>query len=320
MGKKRITIIGDLDSEEALKKEREVAREQKKLREQKTEIGPQSSNLNPPDQSSGLDRQTSKNSKKKIAISRNEKVHIAGQKGGERVKSMESEIEAEALVVARKLKEAGESVAKSKASAKKVTVTRKRGRAYLSAKVKVDPTRKYPLDEAVKLLLDMPQPRFTQTLELHINTHAKGLSITVELPFATGQVRRAGVADDTTLDEIEKGKISFDILFASPAQMPRLAKLAKTLGPRGLMPNPKNGTVVTDPEKAAEEYSTSSKTTLKTQADAAVIHAVVGKLNQKDSELLANLSAILTAVKPQNMRSVVLKSTMSPAVKLQVSS
>ena len=295
MGKKRIAIVGDAESEEKAKLQKEVERKQKKLR--------------------GLALKGEKGQKDSSKTT--EKIHVSGLKGGERIKSLELEIEAEAEVVARKLKEA-EALPETKSPTKK-TVAKKRGRNYLSAKIKVDPTRTYPLEEALRLLRLMPSPRFVPTVELHINCLEK-LNCQVLLPHQAGRTRTAAVADEATLKKIESGKIDFDVLFATADQMPKLAKLAKVLGPRGLMPNPKTGTIVTDPQKAIKDFAKSTQISLKTESKAPVVHTVAGKLDLADTQLSANIQAIITAIKPTNIQKAILKSTMSPAIKLNVSS
>lgn len=307
MGKKRITIIGDVEAEEALKKQRDIEREQKKLRESKSVTAIEEAVSSTPEKHEH---------KKREPETKPEKIHISGQKGGERVKSLESEMEAEAATVAKKLKEAEEAV-QGQTAAKKIAAPRKRGKNYLSAKVKIDPTKIHPIGEAMELLRSMPTPKFTPTVELHINCVDK-VNVTIELPYSTGKLRKAVAASDEIIKQIESGKTDFDMLFAAPNQMSQLAKLAKVLGPKGLMPNPKNGTVVADPEKAVKEFAKSAKISLKTEPRAPVLHTVIGKLNQKEDELVANYSAIIAAIKAQNITKVILKSTMSPAIKVKI--
>ena len=114
--------------------------------------------------------------------------------------------------------------------------------------------------------------------------------------------------------QIAVGKIDFDVLLASPADMSSLVKYAKILGPKGLMPNPKNGTVVTDPKSAKLKFESATSVDLKPDKDGLAMHLVVGKLTMSDELITNNILAILKSL-PQASK-VVLKSTMSPAIKL----
>jgi large subunit ribosomal protein L1 len=125
------------------------------------------------------------------------------------------------------------------------------------------------------------------------------------------------IADEALLSEVSKGKISFDVLVASPTMMPQLAKVAKILGPKGLMPNPKNGTISDNPQEAVKKLA-GGQTNYKTESDHPIIHAVVGKVSFEDNKLKDNISTFLTTVGPDKINSVTLKSTMSPAIRLKV--
>jgi len=126
------------------------------------------------------------------------------------------------------------------------------------------------------------------------------------------------INDILDLSKIESGKIDFDLLLASPAQMPKVIRLAKVLGPKGLLPNPKNGTVVPDPEATAKSMQGVISVILRTEKSAPLIHTIVGKLSLKDTELTKNINTILKVLPPNNLRKIVLKSTMSPAIKLRI--
>ena len=274
MGKKRVSVLGSAE-EEALKKEKLVKLEQKKLREGKSAKAP-------------------------------------GLKGGQRVvdTSAESLAELELIQSKNDIPSAEPEKAKSK---KAVHI---RSSAYKTAKAKINAEKTYSLSDALNLLRQTSLTKFDPTVELHITLKGSTFSQTVELPYTTGKNRRIAVADDATIAKIESGKIDFDVLLASPAQMPKVIKLAKVLGPKGLLPNPKTGTVVPDPEAAAKSMSGSISVSLKTEKSAPLIHTIVGKLSQKDTELTKNIETILKALPANNLRKVVLKSTMSPAIKL----
>ena len=101
--------------------------------------------------------------------------------------------------------------------------------------------------------------------------------------------------------------------------MPALAKIAKILGPKGLMPNPKSGTILDDPLKYFAKGDDNS-TEFKIDPTAPIIHAKIGKLSQGEKELWENLKALIFAIGPSKIQKAILKSTMSPAIKLDVSS
>jgi len=195
----------------------------------------------------------------------------------------------------------------------------KNGKAIRAAKSKVDSQKKYGIEEAVKLVKSTNITKFVSTVTLHLNLVTKDAPTRVEItfPFAAGAAKRVAIVTDELLAQIEKGKIDFDILVTSPAFMPKLAKFAKLLGPRGLMPSPKAGTVAADPEKKAKEFE-GGKTVVKAEAKFPLMHVTVGKINQPEAELLANIKALLDAVKLKNVTKATLASTMSPGIKLQL--
>ena len=99
--------------------------------------------------------------------------------------------------------------------------------------------------------------------------------------------------------------------------MPKLARVAKILGPRGLMPNPKNGTLVKDPQKAAEEFK-KGQINFRTELKAPILHVIVGKMSFGDKKLTENINTLIEAIKREKIRNVTLKSTMSPGIKLEI--
>lgn len=237
-----------------------------------------------------------------------------GLGGGQRV----VDTTAESLAEYEEIQKRSAAVAPQETAPVKKKQIKIRSVAYKTAKAKVAADKTYPLNDALILLKQINLTKFDPTVELHITLKSGSFSQTVELPFSTGKTRKIAIADDKTIAKIEAGKIDFDLLLASPAQMPKLIKLAKILGPKGLMPNPKTNTIVSDPETAAKQLSGSISITLKTEKSAPLIHTIIGKLSQKESELVKNAEAILKILPSGNLQKVVLKSTMSPAIKLQV--
>jgi large subunit ribosomal protein L1 len=194
------------------------------------------------------------------------------------------------------------------------------GKAIMAAKSKVNPQSKYGIEEAVKLVKSTNITKFDATLTLHLNLVAKDAPTRVELtfPHLAGAAKKVAIVSDELLKDIEKGKIEFDILVTSPAFMPKLAKYAKVLGPKGLMPSPKAGTVTPDPEKKAAEFA-AGKTVVKAEPKFPLMHVTVGKVSQAETELVANIKALLDAVKLKNVTKATLASTMSPGIKLELS-
>ncbi len=200
---------------------------------------------------------------------------------------------------------------------KKEEVKQKHSKKYLAMAKILDKTKFYSVTEAIGLLKKLPQTNFDTSVELHLNTTEKGIKQNVALPFGTGKQIRVAVVNDEVLAKIEKGVIDFDVLLTEPAFMPRLAKHAKILGPKGLMPNPKNGTITTDIEKAKAAFS-KGQIQVKTEANFPLIHQLVGKISIKPEELAENINAVINAVKKNKILSAYVKTTMSPSLKLDL--
>ncbi len=184
-------------------------------------------------------------------------------------------------------------------------------------KTYVSKTQPYKLDQALEALRKFKKAKFDETVELHVNVKEKATSGQVTLPHGTGKTLNIKVADEAIIAEVKKGKINFDILVATPSMMPQLAQVAKVLGPRGLMPNPKNGTIAENTAEAVKKLS-AGQISYKTEPVSPIIHIAVGKVSFDDKQLKDNISTLLTSVGSANIKSVVLKSTMSPGIKLQV--
>lgn len=290
MGKIKVATLGS-EQEDQLREKRKVQREEKKKREKA------------------------------------EKIHISGMKGGERVKAVGMESEAELDKLAKLTEEVekdqaeGIKVEDSQEKPKKKKKIKVRSTAYKEAVMKVEPAKLYPINEALELLRKVTLTKFDGSVELHINTTEKGLRGQVQLPHGTGKKVRVMIADTDTIDklvtEVEKGKIDFDALVAHPSVMGKLARVAKFLGPKGLMPNPKNGTISPTPLKVAKKLE-AGEVSWKTEADFPIVHQVIGKMSFKDGQLEENFKAFTKAVGEEKIKSITLKSTMSPGIKVQV--
>ncbi len=209
----------------------------------------------------------------------------------------------------------GSSSAEIKPAKKSSRIPKTRGKNYKNVKKLIDKTKIYSPKEAFELLEKISFAKFGGSVEAHLNVIAKGISGEVKLPHFEGKALKVAIFNEEIMAEIKDGKISFDVLLATPADMPKIMPLAKILGPKGLLPNPKNGTISPDPKKTAEKFS-GSALRYKTEKDFPQIHTVIGKTGQPVEELAANFEVLIKAVNPKNIKTAYIKSTMSPSIKV----
>jgi large subunit ribosomal protein L1 len=225
----------------------------------------------------------------------------------------------------------------------------KSGKKFLAAKAKVEP-RPYVLADAVKLIRDMRYAKFDESVDLamllgvdpkHADPMVRG---TVVLPHGTGKSKRVAViaagdrfkeaqeagADhvggEDLVEKIQGGFLDFEALVATPDMMRLVGKLGKVLGPKGLMPNPKAGTVTMEVGKAVREIKGGK---IEFRVDkTAIIHAPIGKISFDETKLEENASAFIRAVlkakpaaaKGKYFRTVSVSSTMGPGVEIDTTS
>jgi large subunit ribosomal protein L1 len=220
------------------------------------------------------------------------------------------------------------------------------GKKYIQAKSRFDRNKRYDLGEGVKLVAESSYSRFDESVDVAIRLavdprkaeqmvrgtvllpHGTGKTIRV-LVFAKGQKEKeasdAGAdysGGDELIEKISGGWLEFDKAIATPDMMSSVGKLGKILGPRGLMPNPKVGTVTFDIEKAVQEIK-AGKVEFKVEK-AGIVHVAVGKVSFGVEKLLENIKALLEVIiraKPATSKGVYLKSialstTMGPGVKI----
>lgn len=199
----------------------------------------------------------------------------------------------------------------------KVRTKKNRSQHYKNLKVKIDPKLKLSLKKAVELLINVSKENFDSTVELNIVSKKDSLSGTIDLPHGTGKQKRVVIFDDELLKKIEAKQIDFDVLITKPEDMSKLAKYAKILGPKGLMPNPKNGTVTKDPEKALKDLS-GNKLSYKTEKKAPLIHLAIGKRSFGADKLIDNLTSIFTTLNIKSLKSATICTSMSPSIKLDL--
>ena len=227
----------------------------------------------------------------------------------------------------------------------------KKGKKYLEALNKVDKSKLYTLDEAVKLVKETSVSKFDSSVEiavrLNLDTRKSDQQLrgAIVLPSGTGKekkvlviakgdnaklAREAGadfVGDTDMLEKIEKENwLDFDVMIATPDMMHLLGKLGKVLGPKGLMPNPKTGTVTTDVKKAVNDVK-KGRVEYKTDSYGNV-HALVGKVSFTEDQLKENIKAFMniiikskpSVVKGVYVKNISLSTTMGPGIKLDVNS
>jgi len=192
-----------------------------------------------------------------------------------------------------------------------------RGKKYLAAKKLIDVTKYYPLLEAVKLVQKTSLSKFDGKIEAHITVMDIGNVGEIVFPHLETASKKIVILNDTVLAEIKDGKINFDILIATPATMPKLLPFAKLLGPKGLMPNPKIGTLTDKPEEAVKKLSV-AKFMVKTEKKTPVVHIIVGKVSQKSEEIAANIDELIKVIKSNKIKKLALCATMGPCVKIKL--
>lgn len=228
---------------------------------------------------------------------------------------------------------------------------KKKSKKYAEALSKLEKGKLYSLEEAVKLVKETSTSKFDGTVEIAVRLNLdtkkndQQLRGAIVLPHGTGKAKKvlvlakgdaakaaqeAGadfVGDMDMITKIEKENwFEFDVIIATPEMMPLLGKLGKVLGPKGLMPNPKTGTVTVDTKKAVEDVK---KGRVEYRTDSyANVHALVGKVSFEEEKLQDNIKAFMDIIiksKPQAAKGVYLKSvsiasTMGPGIKIDLSS
>jgi large subunit ribosomal protein L1 len=266
----------------------------------------------------------------------------AGKRSAKAIEETEAKVEKEERKAARAEDEA-EAAERPK---QPVTATRsrlaRRSKGYRKSAEQLEAGKVYTLKEAVELATKTSSVKFDASVELHVNLGVdprqadQNIRVNLVLPQGTGKTIRVAVfADDTVAGadlsgvetiskDLEKGTINFDILVATPANMAKLGKYARLLGPRGLMPNPKSGTVTTDVAKAVAEAKAGR---VEFRVDSTgIVHLSVGKVSFGGAKLLENATAVMTSIrnaKPASVKGNYVKgvhvtTTMGPSITVSV--
>ena len=269
-------------------------------------------------------------------------------KAGKKSKKHTEEVKAEEERQARKADAAAQPEEK-KAGPRPIARTRleRRGKAYKAVAKKVEAGKVYSLKDAVELAIATNPAKFDATVEMHFRLGVdprqadQNIRATVSLPAGTGKTVRVAVfaplditkqakaagadiaEDEEFTKRLEKEQLDFDILISTPQYMPKLGKFARLLGPKGLMPNPKAGTVTHDIEKAVKEAKAGQ---IEYRVDKqAIVHVGLGKVSFGTDKLLENVNAFVESLKSQKpasikgqyVKSVYISTTMGPSIAVE---
>ena len=197
---------------------------------------------------------------------------------------------------------------------------------------KVDFNKEYSIDEAINLIKDLKTLKFDETIEIALNLgvdprHAdQNIRVTSSLPNGSGKKIKILVLSneaDDFLKKLESGWSDIDVIVAHPSMMPKLGKLGKILGPKGLMPNPKSGTVSSDVVASVKDIK-SGRIELRVDKNG-IVHAPIGKKSFSEIQLVENFNSVLKTIsnsKPPSFKGTFLKkitvsSTMGPGLKIE---
>ncbi|CAN5425566.1 hypothetical protein BH10PAT3_BH10PAT3_4730 [soil metagenome] len=276
-------------------------------------------------------------------------VDVKLAKAGKRSPKAVAEKEAVAAKEERKTHKAEAAEEKKPVVKKARTKLERAGKKFREVAILVDKDKQYGVKEAIELAIKTSPVKFDATVELHVNLGVdprqadQNVRDNLVLPAGTGKTIRIAVlaeADDAAaakkagadiagtdevLKNIEKGIINFDTLIATPALMAKLGKYARVLGPKGLMPNPKSGTVTTDVVKAVEQAKAGR---VEYRVDSTgIVHLGVGKVSFGADKLMTNVQAVFASIKSNKpssikgnyVRSITLSTTMGPGIKVAIS-
>lgn len=276
-----------------------------------------------------------------------EKFAKSGKKSKKHIEEVKAEEERQARKVETKKAEK-EAEQKPKGAAPKVRpLIERRGKKYQEVAKLVEKGKVYSLKDAVALAIKTSPVKFDATMEAHVRLGVdprqadQNIRTTLVLPNGNGKTVRVAVfapldeakkaatagadiaEDDAFLKRLEKGEIDFDVLISTPAFMPKLGRFARLLGPKGLMPNPKAGTVTMDVEKAVKEAK-AGKVEYRVDKQA-IVHIGLGKVSFGEDKLLQNANAFFDSLKSQKpaslkgqyIKSIYLTTSQGPSIAVE---
>ncbi len=270
-------------------------------------------------------------------------------KSGKKSKKHIEEVKAEEERQARKAERAAEELVEKPKGEKPVTRPKleRRGKKYQEAHKLIEKDKIYSLKDAIELALKTSPVKFDASIEAHVRLGVdprqadQNIRTTIVLPNGNGKTVRVAVfapldvcktakaagadiaEDEEFLKQLDKGEINFDVLISTPQYMPKLGKFARLLGPKGLMPNPKAGTVTMDVEKAVKE-SKAGKVEYRVDKQS-IVHIGLGKVSFGADKLMENANTFFDSLKAQKpaslkgtyVKSVFITTTMGPSIAVE---
>lgn len=255
----------------------------------------------------------------------NQKTKVVGEEPIEKAKGKKEKGKVEKIVENIDNPEVAESQEKIEEAPKKKVKQGKakvRSKKYQEVYALIDHNTKYEISDAIELVKKTTLTKFDGGVEVHIRLLAKSgkpeqVRGMLKYPHSTGKTIKVVILDEKIAEEIEKtGKAEADIYLTTPENMPKIAKLAKILGPKGKMPNPKSGTITSDPKKTADELA-GGQVEYKTDKFGN-LHQMIGKVSADEKALTENFQAILTLLPKEKITSLNICATMGPAIKVQI--
>ena len=240
----------------------------------------------------------------------------------EREKARKEQEEAEKKEAKAEAKEAEKEQREiKKAERKNIRRKPRHGKKYRNVAEKIEKNKEYDIQEGVALLKETSTSKFEATIEMHVKLNKKLENVRGTLTLPGGVVKEKKVLEvtDKNIDEVvsnvKAGKIDFDVMIAHPKVMPKLAVLAKTLGPKGLMPNPKSGTVAEDTSEAANVFRGGRIEYIADKSN--IVHLAIAKVKTDDAKIRENIEVVLSQFPVNRIDSAHLATTMGPSIRIK---
>jgi len=240
----------------------------------------------------------------------------------EKIRKEQEEEEKKEAKKAEKKHKVEEKKEKEEVKATRRSKLARKSKKYRAVYEKIEKDVVLEIFDAITLAKETTVTKFDSTIEVHIRIDKKVQNTrgTINLPGGAVKEKKVLAVDDKNIEEVmakvKAGKIDFDIMIAVPAVMPKLAQLAKVLGPKGLMPNPKAGTVTENLAETLEDFKGGK---VEFKADKGnIVHLAIGRVSTEDIKIKENFDSLMAAMPSNKVLSVYLTTTMGPSVRVKV--